>query len=443
MRRFLTPFSVLSFGPSLLAWWLVLGGPAPARAQPPGALDTANRLVDQDGDEGLRKRFRDQNRQFSGFVKGEQVPGAQDAGILETGAKWFVYRLTWSELRRTGGIEDVFREFDQQVLQPALKAKEQNQDFMKMYTQQLQTQLQRILQNASVVNQINGARLMARWGRSGQTEYADFLVGVLQDKANNDAVKFYTLQGLMELRGANPRLQPQAREAKVDQALLDYLAAKSQAGDNLPGPEADGVRYVRREAVRALAQPQQPGQNPDLPGVPLALARVVGRDAGMVPSPSLSEQAEAAIGLGQMQNKRFANYQPDYAAYFVGLFLVDFVTRAGGDQRSATPSQAWKYQALRLSNAMDTWQGDPGVSPYVKGVAARGSTVLKNITAGQTVDPTSLQALRDQVGANPPQPTLIQGDAGSVVKPGAPAETPAGVPAGVPAEAPTGLPTGG
>src|SRR5271167_4362677 len=49
------------------------------------------------------------------------------------------------------------------------------------------------------------------------------------------------------------------------------------------------------------------------------------------------------------------DYQPDYAAHQVGLFVVDFIKRYGAEKQvnPDKPTEPWKYDASRLIEALD------------------------------------------------------------------------------------------
>src|SRR5205814_9294276 len=126
----------------------------------------------------------------------------------------------------------------------------------------------------------------------------------------------------------------------------------------LPPEEEQGIRFVRREVIRALGQTRYTAAGPAGKEVSPAWALLrVARRNGVEPEPNVMEQVEAAIGICQLQPKLTKDYNVDYAAYQVGEFVVDF---AG---YSINPNQlppsnngvgiAWKIQAARLSVALD------------------------------------------------------------------------------------------
>src|SRR5581483_8388492 len=196
-------------------------------------------------------------------------------------------------------------------------------------------------------------------------------------------------------------------QAKAAKTLLDFLARKAPTfPEGASSPEKDGFRYVRREAVRALGKSKAPrlaaGGQPAWD-----LLRVLGRDTGVSPEPSFQEQLEAAIGLCHFRS-RLANangpvYQPDYAAFYVGVLLVEFGNRYNEDFNQAKaksetrvePLMAWKYETARLTEALNAFKADnPGDSEsgkYVGALVGKTLELLKNVDANRAADPNSLR----------------------------------------------------
>jgi hypothetical protein len=192
----------------------------------------------------------------------------------------------------------------------------------------------------------------------------------------HDAIRVYALKGLRAFFTARPpRVDADTEDEKVRQrdaarvqtvlALLDR-----KAPEGLPADEADAVRFVRREAIKALAQLRLPAMavqktKVQIP-VALGLMKVLAGDkAGLEPPPSLSEKAEAAIGLCRTKTSVFEQYQPDATLYLTGRFLVEFATKyqedfAGGslsrDKDKRPALLPWKYEAERLKVALDEFQ---------------------------------------------------------------------------------------
>ena len=153
---------------------------------------------------------------------------------------------------------------------------------------------------ARLLAKVNAAGVMARAADLGQPELADSLVEVLKVPELSDGVRLYALRGLRELLAQNPPV--------LDKERLPAVVAADRGGRGKPGfnpnvtapEEVDGFRYVRREAVRALALVKDPSAAG--PGKPaLTLLRVVAAD-GLTPEPRVDERLEAATGLAHMRH---------------------------------------------------------------------------------------------------------------------------------------------
>lgn len=405
--------AVMVCGVGSVQWSSVQGAP-------PTGGEARGHLPADEPDKVLEKRYRDRYKEFVALARGEPHAGEEHKAILETAAKYLTYRLTWTEYsrdRKQGGIEPLIKEFDEQVLAQALKAKENGLSFQQHFSKAMIAPLRQLLQNDSPTNRINGARLLAKLGRLPSGDVGDFLVEVLQDQNQNEGVKFYALQGLKEWFAAG-RPTPLEREKRCIKAVVDFLNSKINLTETMSPGQEDGVRYIRREAIRALGNSRVPTLGKDAPTA-LLLLRILVKD-GITPAPSLSEQMEAANGLCQLQSKLAPEYQPDYAAFFIGKFLVDFLTRANEDRTVERPREAWKYQAMRLIKSLDSLKTDTAerapVNKYIADLCNQLLPMLGNVQGGGgVVDPNNfIQWLNKNT---PQSPSLFKGDDRSVVKP--------------------------
>ena len=115
-----------------------------------------------------------------------------------------------------------------------------------------------------------------------------------------------------------------AKERAAIEALIAYISQKPSLRADVPADEVDAYRYVRREAVRALGAVRKPVLREDkkiVAAPALWLLRVASMDPIIVPTPSLTERAEALIGFLQLAPDSQQNL--DYASWFVGLGIVD------------------------------------------------------------------------------------------------------------------------
>src|SRR5207248_1806440 len=137
----------------------------------------------------------------------------------------------------------------------------------------------------------------------------------------------------------------------------------------------------------------------------LALLRVLRKD-GIEPEPSLAEQVEAAVGVCQLHSKELDQYNPDYAAYQIGRFIVEFVSAYNNPQKEN--KDPWKIYAHHLSHALAVMNADLSNPPgsehaaYVAKLSEQANQLLDPIWKSNqaNVNPNNLSGWLDQ---NPPK----------------------------------------
>jgi hypothetical protein len=279
---------------------------------------------------------------------------------------------------------------------------------------------------------VNAARCLVLLVEAGSEEAAEALGDTLKDPRSNDGAKYWALMGLnRQLRlwaqaAAAPEPPPlppdrKAKEAHYAQILIEAIGRKPPKDALEVTPEeTEGLRVLRREAVRALAQFRNPGISDDKGFLTLRTAQPLLRVAvndNLTPEARLDEQIEAAIGVARMQARLLPTYQPDYAAYNLGEFAAEFVRRAGLEP----PQFPWKYYAARFSDALETMRDDLKDFPdkkaaaYVGQLVSKTLPVLKEVEANGKADASDLKVW---LSTNPPpNTTLYKGVADSAVKP--------------------------
>src|SRR5207247_5253087 len=112
---------------------------------------------------------------------------------------------------------------------------------------------------------INAARILSFVGRSGYEDAADLAVEIIENPKESDAVRLYALQTLRLLFAVNNPEDKKAswvtkpeRELKAIEALIAYIARKPPLTADASAEEVEGLRYVRREAIRALGNVRKP-----------------------------------------------------------------------------------------------------------------------------------------------------------------------------------------
>jgi hypothetical protein len=293
--------------------------------------------------------------------------------------------------------------------------------YMEEFGKRLTARLREVVKNPKVIARLNAAIILARLAEAGYEPALDVLAEVIQDPKENDGVKLYAFRGIREFyakgRGGESPFVDKEREARVINALLEYLAQKPALPKEASPEEAAAVSYVRAEAVTALGQTFYPASSKlvaktlriERPTA-LALLRVLRKD-GIQPEPSLAEQVAAAVGVCQLHSKELEQYNPDYAAYHVGRFIVEFASlyNSRGQQEKKEP---WKIYAHHLNLALKAMKADLGSPPanaatdYVAKLAEQADRLLSEIQTRNTANPqpNTLSAWLDQ---NPPKNNTV------------------------------------
>jgi hypothetical protein len=246
-------------------------------------------------------------------------------------------------------------------------------EYVNEFGKQLTDRLKEVLTHPEPIVRDNAARMLSLIGRTGYEGIADTYADIINKEGDIDsyAVKFHALHGLRDLL-AIPNPGDPTRSAIIDpglerkavKALIDFIQRKPPLPADATQAEVDAVRYVRREAVRALAQVHSPvfrsaGVIDSAPE--LTLLRVAVRDSGIVPEPSVPEQAEALLGLCQMADDQAVAL--DYLAYHVAGAVKELAIQSR-DQPMVMP---WRAYGTRLTLAMNGLKTRAGELPRNRG----------------------------------------------------------------------------
>lgn len=418
--------------------WLILllgAGPMPsvqAQAKPIPAGQGAERLT-------MEKDWRtDQSelREFQALRRGDRPVGGKETDqILDHGAQWFAYRFTHSEhqMGKSGfkSMQELRREVFDQIIDPRGKPVAGNQQvFMEEFGKRLTARLQEVSKNPKPIARLNAVMVLAHLAATGQEQAADVLAEVIQDPKENDAIKLFAFRGLRELfalgHGENPiQFKNKEREGRCIVALLDYLNRKPNIREGAAADELAAIPFVRSEAVAALGETRYPAITREIDKktkaverrTALALLRMMRKD-GVPAGAALKEQVAAAVGLCQLQANLCEEYQPDYTAFQIGKFIVEFATRFNNE--SMQKKEPWKIDAARLSNGLNQLKSDKmdsQVAQYVAKLADQAESVLKAIVAGN-LQPNPAE-LESWLQANPPKSrTVYRGIQDAVVRDG-------------------------
>jgi hypothetical protein len=248
------------------------------------------------------------------------------------------------------------------------------------------------------VVRVNAARLLAAACRTGATAHYPTVTELLTDPNTAPEVKYYLFQAagnllaaydLNNLQSRNHSHQPKA-VADLITALQDAIlkpatilpapaAADDAKLDALPPAQQQVLAFIRRQAVRALAQARfaefKVSGGPTVYPA-FTLARVAMSDPAISPPPGPAELAEAVIGICNMTPPRIPPQATEPYAYAmadaVTTGVIGFATpRAVNPGERSLP---WRGTAARIGDALKTWQAlfDPNYNPARPAPAASG-----------------------------------------------------------------------
>jgi hypothetical protein len=421
--------------PSLSCSWiglglLALGFLSGSATGQPGRVPV---ILPPEGSTALKQSYLKIRSQFAALCKGTEPfnkDKAEDMQTVDLMAQWYAYRFTWTEFQnKTGEMNGLYEELAREV---NTLPKATNPQLAALFLKQLTARLREVLPNEKLPASLNAARCLVRLVEAGSEEAAEALAETLKDPRQNDGAKYWALIGLNKQLGLwaqaaavpePPPLPPdrKAKEARYAQILIDAIGRKPPKDVLVVTPEeTEGLRVLRREAVRALAQLRNPGITDEKGVLSLRTAQTLLRVAAnesLNPEARLDEQLEAGIGVARMQARLLPAYQPDYAAYNLGQFAAEFVRRAGLEP----PQFPWKFYAARFSDALETMRDDLKDFPDKNAAAYVGQLVIKSLPVLKEVETNGkgdASDLKVWLGTNPPpNTTLYKGVADSAVKP--------------------------
>lgn len=275
-------------------------------------------------------------------------------------------------------------------------------------------ELEPALKSPKPVVRINSARLLSIVASMGCAKSAELALKVLEDPQENDAVKFWCLRTLTEAfefvpDAAVPELSifqlkdrnnkdERELERKCIVFLCNYITTPRDVNNKID-EEQNAMRYVRREAIRALGHVRThrlkfQGQVLAHPG--LVLLKVANED-GLVPTPGPKERAEAITGFCRLfpvvRSNVDRDIQCDYAAAMLGNAILELVKERlrRQDGKIMIP---WIETAAQWENGLNIWSRNAN---DLKLSGADTATKLYNQAKGQILD-----ALRANQQANQP-----------------------------------------
>ena len=395
-----------------------------------------------DGQNALSAEVEKWSKQWEGLKNGETAADPADAGqqqAIDAAAKWATYRLDWNQISDPGKVSDVYRDFGEN-LNSLRTGREKTQKAGELYVKQVIAHaLEVATKGKKALTRINAARILARipeqnkigpetqadvlarLAGTNQGDLADACAAVIKDPAQNDGARFWACRALsllLALPQQSPPQLPADKEQAALGAVIQFLKDRNKPlPPGTPQDEVDGFRYLRREALAALAHGHY-ATLADKTHPPLVLLKAALRD-GVEPEPRLDERLEAALGVARTPPASDKDYQPDYAAHQLGWFVADFLAQFGQEKQddpNGVETQPWRVDASRLIEALEVMKAQSPKDAHVARVADLCMELLKKVEKNaRDTSPFDLeQALRGE--ASPGQ-SLFKGAADATAKP--------------------------
>jgi hypothetical protein len=443
------------------------------------ALAQGGRLVTE---EELKKFESIGITEISKLMNGETAIGDKQKKEIALMAKYYVYYMTIPERQKDGKVGERRHEFkirtETYIANPKLADK--NKDFRDELCKQMIACFQEVFKK-NVLGElendmpscVNAALLLPIFAKFDNAEITDFLAELVRDRGKppgawgvalaglgvspvglgplqmtttgvtgrsygkEDTIKLFALQGLATCFSRlheDPAIQKFIAQGlmvpgqeQMDNAkrrkLADFVNPVIEYILNPPPlnslAEADGFRYIRCEAIKALARfplPYIPAA-PDLKGnyggimstPAYALMRVLADEKvldqasdALDPESTLQEKLHAALGLCQMKSggkldfNKPARYNQELAVRLVGEFLVDFVNEFKKDhgkfEKDAAkypPLLPWKVSARTVKMALADANFTDKAKKYIQDMENKIAPALQQIAMWKSVDAPS------------------------------------------------------
>jgi hypothetical protein len=270
---------------------------------------------------------------------------------------------------------------------------------------------------------LNAARLLAFVGMTGYEGAAALALQILNDPQQPDGVKNYALETLTNLfafapdaanadvsvfdQGATGEAKAKNRALRNEciQSLCDFVTKNREIAGRSE-EEIAAIKYVRREAVRALGQVRmhrlRDGQPPKVLARPgLVLLKVANRD-GLTPEPDVKEQSEAVLGFLNLfpviRAGADREIQCDYAADAIGRAIVDVMNHKA--ERPDNIQIPWRVFGERLAAGLEAWQD------HVNGMRLDGAAAARPLA--EQVKTSIIEPLRANLPGSVPDTNALR-----------------------------------
>jgi hypothetical protein len=253
------------------------------------------------------------------------------------------------------------------------------------------------------LEKVNAARMLSLIGKMPYEGIADTYVKIIREDKYPLEIKLFAFEGLRYLLAIPDPLFPNrhffwhaaknaAKGAEIAKALEMFITRKYAAG--LPAEDARVIQYVRREAVRALAQIKysviRQGAAVVLDKPIWTLLRVASNDKIVKPADaampghgfSMPERIEAVVGILSMAPDPEVNL--DVVAYLVNDALIEIGTFHNKERTDFQldprnrPLVPWRITGVHLADALKQWKTVTSTSTSrLRGAAEAGKFVDK------------------------------------------------------------------
>lgn len=406
----------------------------------------------------IEQNFKKDLFKFKDYIQGKAPPA--DVGVLETAAKYYAYRFTWTSLHEAKvepGKMDAFqlhaKDFADHIKQiNFFRDRDANQPFVDKYAPILAAHFKELTNLPTVENSkslINGLQSLPELAKLPHDSIAKYLYELVDEKSNShDLVKLYAIRAIRELpspserldaqlfdpkngadkrsgvicpwdQGVNgPMLQDKLRLARkaLDLERVDVLSKfilRPMPSKTPTSGEEEAYRYLRREAIETLGVAGYPavsaytlGGKAELEG---AIAPVLLKvfTENLNPPSDLAGRVEAALALTNMAPMK--HYDPAPAQYFIGATLVelgkeysrDFVNiAAGAGKAGSRPLPTvfpWKITAKKFEEGLK-FQAQKTADKHAVALEASGKAITDVIYAYKSLN-TPVTDLNKQIDA--------------------------------------------
>ncbi len=363
----------------------------------------------------------DRNK-FKEWLQEESAATPTQTQLAEAGkgARSVVYRLTErANHSKPGQMASAVNECDYLLKQIVYSPETKNAPLQQAFAGQMVEALTAVLKpkEQHAITRVNAVRVLARLAElSGAEETADLAVKSIDSPDQVEGARYWAFRTLRTLFSHARKPPSAARRAKAVESLVKFIERPNKWSKEPPIEELDGIRLVRREAIRALGTIHDPGvANKKGAEAAWTLVRILRRDKDVSPEPRLDEQVEAAIGLCGLRPDPTGDYQPAYAVAHVGQFLVEFFGRFNARMAGKIEREPWKIYAVRMEESLQGLLTAVPNDPTVKAVAPKAITLLRGIQQNRAT--TRVSDLEDALKSNPGPASIYKNNLKAVVNP--------------------------